>query len=313
MSRIHLDTDFGGDPDDACALAMLLGWEGVELLGVTTNLDGEGMRAGAVGRLLELTDRTEVPVVAGGRVSMTSGARYEPATGDPRYWPEPPEARPADPRTALDLLQGNIEVGATIATIGALTNLAELERARPGVLGGARVVAMAGWVEPPAAGLPQWVPEMDFNVQCDTRAAEIVFGAAGELTLVTLPATLRAQLRQRDLPRLVASGPVGALLAGQSAARGEDAGFAELAREHSGVADDLVNFHYDPVTCAVAAGWEGATIEERRLSTELGSDGVLRFVEDAAGRVVSLVTAVDGAAFGEQWLACVERVGAAAR
>jgi inosine-uridine nucleoside N-ribohydrolase len=33
---IHLDTDLGGDTDDACALAMLLGWPGVELAGVTT-------------------------------------------------------------------------------------------------------------------------------------------------------------------------------------------------------------------------------------------------------------------------------------
>lgn len=32
---IHLDTDLGGDTDDACALAMLLGWPGVELAGVT--------------------------------------------------------------------------------------------------------------------------------------------------------------------------------------------------------------------------------------------------------------------------------------
>ena len=32
--RIHLDTDLGGDPDDACALAMLLGWPGVELVGI---------------------------------------------------------------------------------------------------------------------------------------------------------------------------------------------------------------------------------------------------------------------------------------
>jgi inosine-uridine nucleoside N-ribohydrolase len=34
--RLHVDTDFAGDPDDACALAMVLGWPGVELVGVTT-------------------------------------------------------------------------------------------------------------------------------------------------------------------------------------------------------------------------------------------------------------------------------------
>jgi hypothetical protein len=28
--KIHLDTDLGGDPDDGCALALLLGWPGVD-------------------------------------------------------------------------------------------------------------------------------------------------------------------------------------------------------------------------------------------------------------------------------------------
>ena len=37
--RVHVDTDFGGDPDDACAVAMLLGWPDVEIVGITTNLD----------------------------------------------------------------------------------------------------------------------------------------------------------------------------------------------------------------------------------------------------------------------------------
>ena len=46
--RVHLDTDFGGDPDDACALAMLLGWPDIDVVGITTNLDDGGTRAGCV-------------------------------------------------------------------------------------------------------------------------------------------------------------------------------------------------------------------------------------------------------------------------
>ena len=46
MRRIHLDTDIGGDTDDLCALAMLLGWADVELVGVTTCSDSGGSRAG---------------------------------------------------------------------------------------------------------------------------------------------------------------------------------------------------------------------------------------------------------------------------
>ncbi|GAA2844417.1 hypothetical protein GCM10020220_037130 [Nonomuraea rubra] len=44
--RLHLDTDLGGDPDDVCALAMVLGWPGVEIVGVTTTGDPDGRRAG---------------------------------------------------------------------------------------------------------------------------------------------------------------------------------------------------------------------------------------------------------------------------
>jgi hypothetical protein len=36
MLRVHLDTDLGSDTDDLCALAMLLGWPDVEVVGVTT-------------------------------------------------------------------------------------------------------------------------------------------------------------------------------------------------------------------------------------------------------------------------------------
>ncbi len=46
MKPIHLDTDIGGDTDDLCALAMLLGWPGVELVGVTTCSDSGGLQAG---------------------------------------------------------------------------------------------------------------------------------------------------------------------------------------------------------------------------------------------------------------------------
>lgn len=77
----------------------------------------------------------------------------------------------------MDALERSIEHGATVVTIGPLTNLATLEAVRPAMLAGAAVVAMAGWVDPPAAGLPGWGPEKDWNVQWDTRAAATVMAA----------------------------------------------------------------------------------------------------------------------------------------
>ena len=145
---------------------------------------------------------------------------------------------------------------------------------------------------------------MDFNVQWDTRSAEMVATAAGGLTLATLSATLMAPLRARDLPRLRAAGPLGMLLARQSEVYGREQGMAELGRAHAGLPDDLLNIHWDPVACAVALGWSGVTIVERRLRTVL-EDARLRFEPDADGRLIRVVTAVDGPAFSEAWVAAV--------
>ena len=42
MTKLHLDTDLGGDIDDLCALAMVLNWPEVDLLAVTTESGGSG-------------------------------------------------------------------------------------------------------------------------------------------------------------------------------------------------------------------------------------------------------------------------------
>jgi purine nucleosidase len=146
--------------------------------------------------------------------------------------------------------------------------------------------------------------DMDFNVQRDTRAAEVV-AATARLTLVTLPATLNAHLRRADLPRLRAAGPLGQLLARQSEAHGQVHEMEQLGREHPGLPDDLLNFQYDPVACAVALGWAGAAIEDARLRPRW-QDGVLSFQPHPEGRSTRVVLEVDGAAFGETWLSAVE-------
>ena len=301
---IHLDTDLGGDPDDACALAMLLGWPGVELVGITTVLDVGGRRAGYVAHALALAGHDGVPLAAGAGVSLTTLRVADPVVDDERHWPRALAPRPSPPGAALDLLAQSIEAGATVVAIGPSTNLALLEVARPGSLGRAPVVVMGGWTRPPAAGLPAWGPAMDFNVQWDTRAAEIVAATAADLTLGALPATLKAHLRAADLPRLRASGPLGALLAAQSEAHARDEGLTELGRAHPALPGDLLNFHYDPVACAVALGWPGAVVEEERLRPVV-EHGVLRFQPDPTGRSTRVLVDLDGPAFTETWLSAV--------
>lgn len=233
--RLHIDTDFAGDPDDACALAMVLGWSGAEITGITTTADPDGRRAGYVSCFLRLAGRDDIPVAAGAGASLTTQEPMGDIPDHDRYWN---------------------------------------------------------------------IPEMDWNVPCDTRAAQVV-AATADLTLCTLPPTMKATLRRGQLPRLAASGPLGALLARQAVAYAEDEGLTELGRSHPGLPDDLLNFHWDPVACALALGWPGAATEVRVLRPVV-EGGVLRFEPDDGGRAVRILTELDGEDFAESWIVAVE-------
>ena len=143
-------------------------------------------------------------------------------------------------------------------------------------------------------------------MQCDTTATQQVFAAAGDLTLATLTGTLRAHLRTAHLERLEASGPIGRLLARQGRAHAAEHRMTELGRAHAGLPDDLLNFQYDPVACAVAVGWPGATIATVHLRPAVDA-GVLRFEPVETGTPVDVVLDVDGTDFAETWLRAIER------
>jgi purine nucleosidase len=308
MPAVHLDTDLGSDTDDLCALAMLLGWPGCELAGVTTVTDPGGLRAGMTAFALALAGRAEVPLAAG-----AEGTLAEPMVpfAFPDYWPEPIRPRPSPPGAALELLAGAAEAGATVVAVGPFTNLALLEAARPGLLGRARVVVMGGHVTAAGEGFPPQGPEEDFNLQQDHLAARVVLERCDPV-VVPLAATAQVWLRAAHLPRLRAAGPLGALLADQGEAHARDQGVAGLARSWPGLPDDLLNFQHDPLACAVALGWDGVRVEEVPTRLEV-RDGRLVMTRRAGARPLRVVTAVDGPGFEAVWLAAVERAGALSR
>lgn len=301
--------------------------------------DGDGRRAGYVRRFLEAAGcpAGSIPVAAGAGWSLTDGGDMGTIPDHETSWCGPPiEPAFVDPAAAIALLDRSVGAGATICTIGPLTNLALLEAARPGRLAEATVVCMGGWVRPLKAGLPDWDAGRDFNIQCDPRAAGTVFATAGDLTLVTLGATVQTHLREVDLVRLEASGSLGGLLARMTRAHGASYDLAGVGAAHAGLPDDLRNFHHDPLAVAVALGWPFGVAERLRLravggaGTPLwfdridppsrsggGLGGHIRHLDvirrpqappEREGRVVRVVDDVDGPAFVEAWLDVVEEL-----
>jgi purine nucleosidase len=302
MTKIHLDTDLGGDMDDLCALAMLLRWPDVELTGVTVVGDLGGRRTGYTRYALALEGRSDIPVAAGADCSQ---GFYPYELGLPleeRYWPEPVAASPNPPEQVLELLKSSIEQGATIIGVGPYTNLYLLDLAYPGLLMQARLFLMGGYIYPTRPGFPNWGNEMDFNIQVDIRSAKHVLEHSTP-TLIPLTVTVETAIRRAYLDELRKAGALGQLIARQAVSFAED---EQNETKHgatcTGLPRDIINFQHDPLACAVALGWdEGIEIEEIPLVFE-EKDGQLYERIDADGRPFRVVTQIDGPRFNQLWL-----------
>jgi inosine-uridine nucleoside N-ribohydrolase len=302
VKRIHLDTDLGSDTDDLCALAMLLGWPDIALSGVTTVSDPDGRRAGWTVYALGLAGRGDVRVEAGAAGSL---AGFTIPLAFPAYWPNPVPFRPSAAGAAVEMLVAAAERGDTVVAIGPYTNLALVEATRPGLLATTELVLMGGHVPSPLEGYPPWGTADDTNVQQDAFAAATVFARCNPI-VVPLATTQRVTLRASHLEPLRQGGPLARLIADQGEAHARDLGRSELGRTFLALPDDLLNFQYDPLACAVAAGWNGVTVSELRVSTTI-RDGLLHMSVEPGAPTLRVATDVDGPAFDAAWLDAVLR------
>jgi inosine-uridine nucleoside N-ribohydrolase len=298
--KVHLDTDFGGDTDDLCALAMLLRWPGVEIIGITTVAEVDGRRAGQVEQALRIAGRSGIPVAAG---ADNAGGYYPYPLGLPdeaAYWPEPVVPAPGPVDRALDLIGQSIDEGATIIGIGPLTNLALFDRKYPGRLGEVPLFLMGGYVHPIPAGFPQWGRADDFNLQIDVASAVHVLTHARP-TLIPLEMTVQTAFRAAYLPDLRRAGGLAALVAHHGELHDREyRNSGTHGRTSDGLPDDILNFQHDPLACAVAVGWDGVTIEGTPLVVE-GRNGLLHLSVDPSGTTYPVVTAVDAPRFNDTW------------
>ncbi len=80
---------------------------------------------------------------------------------------------------------------------------------------------MGGYVFPPRVGFPQWIREMDWNVQVDVESAHLVLQQSTP-TLVPLSVTVETALRRVHLTRLRQSGALAQPIARQAEAFAKD-------------------------------------------------------------------------------------------
>jgi inosine-uridine nucleoside N-ribohydrolase len=198
--RIIIDTDIGGDIDDAFAVGLALQSPEFKILGISSAWGDTHLRARLLSRLLKETGRTDIPVAMGiakhpaGKLDTLSQARY--AEGGPAD-----ENYPNAVEFLLDQIRrypGEI----TLIAIGPETNLgAAIERDAATFRKLKRVVLMGGSVY---RGYSQFNygkthgPEPEWNILCDIQAAQKVFSSGVPLYVMPLDST---QIKLQELER----------------------------------------------------------------------------------------------------------------
>jgi inosine-uridine nucleoside N-ribohydrolase len=207
---ILLDCDPGHD--DAIAILLALASPEVELRGITTvagnsTLDKTTRNALVV---LELADRTDVPVCAGAAAPLArvlrTASRVHGESGLDGPDVHEPEAHALE-ADASAFLAERLEPGVVLVATGPLTNVATLLEQRPDAHP-ERLVWMGGAI---AEG--NVTPAAEFNAFVDPEAAARVFASGIDMTMVGLDVTHRALLTAAHADRLRVAGRIGSFVA----------------------------------------------------------------------------------------------------
>ncbi|WP_280246775.1 nucleoside hydrolase [Nocardia abscessus] len=273
---IILDTDIGGDPDDAVALTCAA--RQPELALVITADEHNGQRARLARYLLDLVGRPDVPVVAGADLGNTRDWVAEGLT------PTTIAAQPDNVIAAVRAICTDTDGPVRWVGCAPLTNLAAVLRAEPDLARQLVITQMGGAINyrDPARA--------EHNFRLDPAAARFVVATAPELTLVLSDVTFTDEIA------ISASTDVFTTL---SAPEGPE--WAALLTAHLERWFSLrypASKQHDPLTLTVAL--ELPFVELSRPSIRVDADA--RMSVDPAGRPTWVTSDADYPAF-RRWLA----------
>lgn len=309
--KIILDCDPGHD--DAVAILLAHGSPRIELLAITTVVGNQALEKVTRNALAVATVAgiTGVPIAAGAdrplvrAVEVAEGIHGDSGLDGP-VLPEPTVA--LDPRHAVDLIIELVmshEPGEiTLVPTGGLTNIALAVRREPRIVERVReVVLMGGGMH-----VGNWSAVAEFNIVIDPEAADIVFSAPWEVTMVGLDVTHQALATDEVVSRIAAIGSPQAAFVGELFGFFREAYRREQGFEHPPV--------HDP--CAVALVIDPTIFTTRRapIAIELtGTHTLGMTVVDLRcpapdNCTTSVATGIDAGRFWDLVVDAVQRISA---
>src|SRR3954468_6226493 len=199
--RMVLDTDIGGDADDAMALALCLRHPDIDLRAVTT-VSGDAVgRARIAAKLLQLAGRDDIEVSAGvsDDPERENGGAVILEDGDE-------SGLTLSSRDAVTLLTAEAAAAPgelTIATIGSQSNVAAALDADPTFAGNVgRLAVMGGVFAPMQVGGRPIDADADYNLNVDPAGSVRSLNGGMPALYVPCDVTFGTALRTPHLERL---------------------------------------------------------------------------------------------------------------
>jgi len=199
--KIILDTDIGGDIDDAFALAFVLASPEFEVLGITTAWGDTRLRARVADRMLCETGMSDIPVMAGVAAEQPGAYINQGRWGEALPKPSKPYG------SGVDFILEQIrrypnEI--TLLAIAPLSNVGPLVERDPEAFRKLkRVVIMGGSIYRGYGDLgylPNRGPDPEYNIKSDIPSARRLFASGVPLYVMPLDST---QLKLDEVKREV--------------------------------------------------------------------------------------------------------------
>tara|TARA_B100001123_G_C15105403_1_gene945262 strand:+ start:113 stop:1060 length:948 start_codon:yes stop_codon:yes gene_type:complete len=205
--KIIIDTDPG--IDDTMAIFFALNSPEIDVLGLTTVYGNTSTDQGTINalRILEIALRTDIPVYAGADKPLESeytgkGEFVHGHDGQGNTNLKAPSIK-AETGSAIDFLENTIRENpgeVILVPIGPLTNIAELLIKNPEIAKDIKEIILMGGN---ALSQGNASPSAEANIRNDPEAADIVFSADCEISMVGLDVTNQVFMDKKHIDKIV--------------------------------------------------------------------------------------------------------------
>ena len=204
--KIIFDCDFGGDIDDAFAVALVLNSPEFDVLGFVMDHGNTSLRARTILKMLYEVGREDIPVIAGDPTPSIVGVDKEIAGRSHQFlWSDGFNKVKPSNVGAADFIIGNLKKypnEIVLFTVGPVCNMKEvLKKDKDALKLAKKIVSMFGSFHMGYNGGP--VPDAEWNVRADIEASKMFVASNADIVYAGLDVTTFVKLSEANRTRLL--------------------------------------------------------------------------------------------------------------